>query len=58
MQVDPPKADPLETMLEDISRTLQENQKFLKALQDDRLADDDLDGDADQTEAVEEFEEL
>lgn len=45
-------------MLEDISRTLKENQKFLTALKDDRLADD-LEVDEEVVGAeLDDFEEL
>ena len=59
MSVDPLDSDPLGSMLDEISRTLKDNQKFLKALKDERLADEDLEpDDVAATGAEDEYEEL
>ncbi len=52
------KPDGAELLLQEISRTLQENRRFLQALKEDRLdrlEDEDADG---AEEAEEDFEEL
>lgn len=52
------KPDGTELLLQEISRTLQENRRFLQALKEDRLdrlEDEDEDG---AEEAEEDFEEL
>jgi len=52
------KPDGAELLLQEISRTLQENRRFLQALKEDRLdrlEDEDEDG---AEEAEEDFEEL
>lgn len=54
MRVDPPKDEGLDSLLQEVHRTLQENQRFLSALREDQLDVEEL-GD----EVVdEEFEEL
>lgn len=59
MSVDPHDSDPLGSMLDEISRTLKDNQKFLKALKDERLADEDLEpDDVAAAGAEDEYEEL
>lgn len=59
MSVDPPITDPLDSMLDDISRTLKDNQKFLRALKDDQMADDELGAGGEVAGGeVDEYEEL
>ena len=58
MHTDPTKGDPLDKMLEEIAKTLQENQRFLASLKQDQTVEDEcniglVDGGPD-----EEFEEL
>ena len=54
--VDPPKDEGLELLLQEISRTISENRRFLQALQEDRI---DRPPDQEVTPAdQEEFEEL
>ena len=57
MSVDPPKDDSVATLLQDIDKTLQENQRFLADLKQDRVddADDDV---VELAESEEPFEEL
>ena len=57
MSVDPPKDDSVATLLQEIDKTLQENQRFLADLKQDRIDDDD--GDVEElVESEEPFEEL
>lgn len=58
MSGDPPKDDAVMKLLQEVGKTLQENQRFLVALQQDRLADDELDAELDDDVVDEEFEEL
>lgn len=55
MTVDPPQDTGLELLLQDISKILGENQRFLKALKEDRIDDQD---EQDAESGEEEFEEL
>lgn len=57
MSVDPPKDESLDRLLQEVHRTLQENQRFLAALKQDQLDGDDLAGELDVA-VDEEFEEL
>lgn len=50
------KPDGTELLLQDISRTLQENRRFLQALKEDRL--DRLEDEEGAEETEEDFEEL
>lgn len=56
MPVEPPKDEQLEFLLQEVSRTLGENRRFLQALKEDRI--DDVDDLADQESGEETFEEL
>jgi hypothetical protein len=56
MAVEPPKDAGLEHLLQEISRTLGENQRFLQALKEDRI--DEAEDAAESGDADEEFEEL
>ncbi|ACD97055.1 hypothetical protein [Trichlorobacter lovleyi] len=56
MTVDPPKDEQLESLLQEVSRTLGENRRFLQALKEDRI--DEVDDLADQENGEETFEEL
>ncbi|MGE0918168.1 hypothetical protein [Trichlorobacter lovleyi] len=56
MTVDPPKDEQLESLLQEVSRTLGENRRFLQALKEDRI--DEVDDLADQENGEEMFEEL
>ena len=58
MSVDPPNEDGLDKMMEDISKVIQDNKRFLDALKQDRLADDDPEADSDALSIEQEFEEL
>jgi len=54
--VDPSKDEQLELLLQEVSRTLGENQRFLQALKEDRI--DEVDDFADPEVGEETFEEL
>ena len=56
MAADPPNDAGLEQLLQEISRTLGENQRFLQALKEDRI--DEAENSAESGAADEEFEEL
>ena len=56
MLVDPPKDEGLEILLQEIAKNLDENQRFIKGLKEDRM-DRDLEDDEASLED-EEFEEL
>ncbi len=56
MSSDPPKDEGLELLLQEIAKNLDENQRFMKALQEDRI--DDLDDPSVADEREEPFEEL
>ena len=56
MSSDPPKDEGLEHLLQEISRTLGENKRFLKALKEDRI--DEAENSAESGDDNEEFEEL
>jgi len=56
MRVDPPKDEGLDLLLQEIAKNLDENQRFIKGLKEDRL-DQDLEGDEGSPDN-EEFEEL
>ena len=56
MTVDPPQDEQLELLLQEVSRTLGENQRFLQALKEDRI--DEVDDLADPETDEETFEEL
>ncbi|MGE0156836.1 MAG: hypothetical protein AB7T17_07395 [Geobacter sp.] len=58
MRVDPPKDESLDRLLQEVGRTLQENQRFLAALQQDQAVEDELDAGLADGIADEEFEEL
>lgn len=58
MSVDPPQDTGLELLLQDISKVLGENQRFLQALKEDRIDDQDEPDDQDAESGEEEFEEL
>lgn len=55
-QQDVQKPDGAELLLQEISRTLQENRRFLQALQEDRL--DRLEDEEEAVAGEEDFEEL
>lgn len=55
MSVDPPKDEGLERLLQEIARNLDENQRFIKGLRDDRI---DLLEDPASPDVEEDFEEL
>lgn len=57
MRVDPPKDESLDRLLQEVGRTLQENQRFLAALQQDQVVGDDFDSELVSADD-EEFEEL
>lgn len=53
------KNNGFEKLLQEVNKTLQENQRFLVALKQDRLTDDELDTElAEVHDGEEEFEEL
>lgn len=58
MSVDPPKDDSIHQLLQEVGKTLQENQRFLDALKQDRLAGDELDAELEDRMGEDEFEEL
>jgi len=58
MLVDPPKDESLDRLLQEVGKTLQDNQRFLAALQQDQAVEDELDAELDDGVAEEEFEEL
>lgn len=58
MQTDPPKGDALDTMLEEIAKTLQENQRFLASLKQDQSVEDELAAGPDDGTVDDAFEEL
>jgi len=58
MRVDPPKDESLDRLLQEVGKTLQENQRFLAALQQDQAVEDELDAGLADGIADEEFEEL
>ncbi len=58
MRVDPPKDESLDRLLQEVGKTLQENQRFLAALQQDQAVEDELDAVLADGIADEEFEEL
>lgn len=57
MIIDPPKDGGLDRLLQEIDKTLQENQRFLADLKQDRIDDDDGDV-VELAESGEPFEEL
>jgi len=57
MNIDPPKDENVTALLQEIGKTLQENQRFLAALKQDRLDQGDLDAEVAEV-TDEEFEEL
>ena len=56
MSADLPKDEQLELLLQEVSKTLGENQRFLEALKEDRI--DEADDLSDLDSAEETFEEL
>ncbi|MDY0383116.1 hypothetical protein [Trichlorobacter sp.] len=58
MIIDPPKDDSIHKLLQEVGRTLQENQRFLEALKQDQAVEDEGDAGPDDAAADEEFEEL
>jgi hypothetical protein len=56
MAADPPKDEGLEHLLQEISRTLGENQRFLQALKEDRI--DEAEKSVESSGAEDDFEEL
>ena len=56
MRTDPPKDEGLELLLQEIAKNLDENQRFIKGLQEDRM-DRELE-DTEDDPAEETFEEL
>lgn len=56
MSVDSSKDEGLERLLQEIARTLEENQRFIKRLKDDRM--DESEETDESSGAEEEFEEL
>lgn len=58
MHVDPPKHDSVDALLQSISKTIRDNQNFLKSLKQDRDDEGDVEDNAKTDEADEEFEEL
>jgi len=56
MSIDPPKDEGLDLLLQEIAKNLEENQRFIKGLKEDRM-DQDLEDDEPVSED-EEFEEL
>jgi len=58
MIIDPPKDDSVHKLLQEVGRTLQENQRFLEALKRDHAVEDEGDVEPDGGAADEEFEEL
>lgn len=56
MTVEAPKDEQLEFLLQEVSRTLGENRRFLQALKEDRI--DEVDDLADPEAGEETFEEL
>lgn len=57
MRVDPPKDESLDQLLQEVHKTLQENQRFLAALKQDQVVGDDFDSELVSADD-EEFEEL
>jgi hypothetical protein len=56
VSVDPPKDDGIDRLLQEIARNLDENQRFIKGLKEDRMDEpEDL---AASIDAEEDFEEL
>ena len=55
MSIDPPTDDSVATLLQEIDKTLQENQRFLADLKQDRIDDGDV---VELAESGEPFEEL
>ena len=55
MIIDPPKDEGLDRLLQEIDKTLQENQRFLADLKQDRIDDGDV---VELAESGEPFEEL
>jgi len=58
MNVDPPKDESLDRLLQEVGKTLQDNQRFLAALHQDQAVEDEGDAGPDDGVADEEFEEL
>lgn len=58
MIIDPPKDDTIHKLLQEVGKTLQENQRFLAALQQDQAVEDEGDAGPDDGTVEDEFEEL
>lgn len=58
MNVDPPKDESLDRLLQEVGKTLLDNQRFLAALQQDQAVEDEGDAGPDDGAVDDEFEEL
>jgi len=58
MIIDPPKDDSIHKLLQEVGKTLQENQRFLASLKQDQSVEDELTAGTDDGVDEEEFEEL
>jgi hypothetical protein len=58
MHGDPPKDEGLDRLLQEVHATLQENQRFLKSLQQDQAVEDELTAGSVDGVGEEGFEEL